>query len=172
MYGNNIYVFERHSLMRNIFYCRRIFNMGDSIKDRRLKVVNLQRRRIPDVILHTKNVMIPVVKPVPFNQSCDISFLENRRQILKAQKYRNNPALLFSETPLHTLYKPLENSIKVNLNFVFPDTFHFFHYYILLYTILKKILLKSVFLYLKLKTAGKKNWPQGSQESKYKVYYF
>lgn len=157
MYGNSIYVFEKHSLMCNIFYYRRIFNMEDSIpiKDRRLKVVNPQRKRIPDVILHTKNVMIPVVKPVPFKQSCDI-FLENRRQILREQKYRNNPALLFSETPLHMLYKPLENSVEVNQNFVFQDTFHFF-LYILLYAMLKKILFKSVFLYLKLETAGKKN---------------
>ncbi|KYQ53285.1 Cytokine receptor-like factor 3 [Trachymyrmex zeteki] len=87
--------------------------MGDlaSIKG---KIVNSQKRR-PNVILHTRNVMIPVVKPVPFKQSCDMPFSESRCQILRAKNYSNNPALLFSETPLHTLYDPLENSIEVKI---------------------------------------------------------
>lgn len=139
MCGNNIYIFNS-ILFDDVIYFRSALNMGDStpIKGRRLKVVNPQRRRIPDVILHTKNVMIPVVKPAPFKQSCDISFSENRRQILRAQNYRNNPALLFSDTPLHTLYDPLENSFEVNQNFCIPkDTFPvFLSYYFC--TILKK----------------------------------
>lgn len=97
--------------------------MGDQvlITSRRLKVTNPQRKRmiIPDVILHTKDVMIPVVKSVPFKQSFNIPLSENKLQILKVQNYRNNPALLFSETPLHTLYNPLENLNEVNHN-IFP----------------------------------------------------
>ncbi|KYN13070.1 Cytokine receptor-like factor 3 [Trachymyrmex cornetzi] len=76
------------------------------------QIINSHKRR-PDVILHTRNVMIPIVKPVPFKQSCDMSFLESRCQILRAKHYSNNTALLFSEKPLHTLYDPLENSLEV-----------------------------------------------------------
>lgn len=105
--------------------------MGDSIpiKGRRLKVINPQKRGMvtPDVILHTRNVMIPIIRPVPFKQNYDTPSLENRRQILRAQNHRNNPALLFSEIPLHTLYDPLENSPKVNQKLCNPkDNFPFF----------------------------------------------
>lgn len=96
------------------------------IKDRRLKVVNPQKK-MPDMILHTRDVMIPVVRHMPFKQSCDIPFSENRYQILRAQNYKNNPALLFSETPLHTLHDPLENSLEVNQNLcILKDTYVFF----------------------------------------------
>ncbi|KYM86041.1 Cytokine receptor-like factor 3 [Atta colombica] len=77
------------------------------------QIVNSQKKRRPDVILHTRNVMIPILKPVPFKQSCNMSFLESRCQILRAKHYNNNTALLFSEIPLHTLYDPLENSLEV-----------------------------------------------------------
>ncbi|XP_050448748.1 uncharacterized protein LOC126850110 isoform X1 [Cataglyphis hispanica] len=91
--------------------------MGDQvlITGRYLKVANRQRKKIitPDVMLHTKNVMIPVIKSVPFKQSFNISLPESKLQILLAQDYRNNPALLFSETPSHTLYNPLENLLEV-----------------------------------------------------------
>jgi len=80
------------------------------------QIVNSQKKRRPDVILHTRNVMIPILKPVPFKQSCNMSFLESRCQILRAKHYNNNTALLFSEIPLHTLYDPLENSLEVNPN--------------------------------------------------------
>jgi len=83
---------------------------------------------MPDVILHTRNVMIPIVRPVPFKQSCDIPFSknQNRHQILRTKNYRNNPALLFSETPLHTLYDPLRNSFEVNQNLcIVKDIFPF-----------------------------------------------
>jgi len=95
--------------------------MGESvpIKGRCLRV-NPQKKKMimPDVILHTRNVMIPIIRPVPFKQSCDIPFSknQNRHQILRTKNYRNNPALLFSETPLHTLYDPLRNSLEVNQN--------------------------------------------------------
>lgn len=125
-----------------------MFNMGDlaSIKG---KIVNSQKRR-PNVILHTRNVMIPVVKPVPFKQSCDMPFSESRCQILRAKNYSNNPALLFSETPLHTLYDPLENSIEVNPNLYILEFSFSFSYYVLLNTISKKILkiLFNILVYL------------------------
>lgn len=97
------------------------------IKGRRLKVVNPQKR-MPDMILHTKDVMIPIVKHMPFKQSYDVPFSENRHQILRAQNYKNNPALLFSETPLRTLRDSLENSLEVNQNLcilIFIFTFLF-----------------------------------------------
>lgn len=93
--------------------------MGDStpIKGRCLKVVNQHNpmRWIikPDAVMYTKNVMVPIIKPVSVKQTYDTPSLENRRQILRAQNYTNNPAL-FSETPLHTLYNPLENLLEVN----------------------------------------------------------
>ncbi|XP_011054476.1 PREDICTED: uncharacterized protein LOC105146116 isoform X2 [Acromyrmex echinatior] len=79
----------------------------------RRQIVNSQKRRRPDVILHNRNVMIPILKPVPFKQSCDMSFLESRCQILRAKHYSNDTPLPFSETPLQTLYDPLENSLEV-----------------------------------------------------------
>ncbi|XP_070163260.1 putative leucine-rich repeat-containing protein DDB_G0290503 [Polyergus mexicanus] len=91
--------------------------MGDQIliTGRYIKVANPQRKRMitPDVILHTRDVMIPVIKSVPFKQSFNIPLSENKHQILLAQDYRNNPALLFSETPSHTLYNPMENLLEV-----------------------------------------------------------
>lgn len=94
--------------------------MGDQvlITGRYLKVANPQRKRMitTDVMLHTENVMIPVIKSVPFKQSFNISLPESKLQILLAQDYRNNPALLFLETPSHILYNPLENLLEVNQN--------------------------------------------------------
>lgn len=91
--------------------------MRDQIlmKDKCTKI-NAKRKRmiVPDIMLHTKNVMIPVVKPVPVKQSFNAHLLKSRPQILKAQTYRNNPELLFSETPLQTLYNPLEKLLEVN----------------------------------------------------------
>jgi len=90
------------------------------ITSRHLKITNPQRKRMitPNVMLHTKDVMIPVVKTIPqaLKQSFNIPLSENKLQILRAQNYRNNPALLFSEIPSHTLYNPLENLIEVNQN--------------------------------------------------------
>lgn len=101
--------------------------MGDQvlITSRHLKVTKPQRKKMitPDVMLHTKDVMIPVVKSVPFKQSFNILLSENKLQILRKQNYRNNPALLFSETPSHTLYNPLENLFEVNQNI---KSFHVF----------------------------------------------
>lgn len=93
-----------------------MFNMEDQIltKGRNLTIINSQKKRIvPNVILHTKNVMIPVMKPLPTKQCYNVSSSENRAHILKAQNYRNNPALLFSETPSHTLYNHLEHLFEV-----------------------------------------------------------
>lgn len=111
--------------------------MGDQvlITGRRTKVANPQRKRMitPDVILHTRDVMIPVIKSVPFKQSFNIPLSENKHQILLAQDYRNNPALLFSETPSHTLYNPLENLLEVNQNIFLcflKNVFFFFSLYI------------------------------------------
>ncbi|KAL0099114.1 hypothetical protein PUN28_020276 [Cardiocondyla obscurior] len=91
--------------------------MGDSIpiKGRCFKNINSQKRRMPDVILHTKNVMIPVMKPILFKQSCDIPFLKNRHRIFRTQNCKGNPAL-FSEAPLRKLHNPLENSLEVKRN--------------------------------------------------------
>jgi len=77
--------------------------------------VNPQKKRItPDVMLYTRNVMIPIVKPVPSNLSFNISFFKDKQiQILKAYNYKNNPALLFPKT---SSYNPLENVLEVNQN--------------------------------------------------------
>lgn len=92
--------------------------MGDQtlMKGKRLKAAKLQKKRtiVPDIMLRTSNVLIPVVEPVPIKQSFNIHRTRNRPQILKAQKYRNSPALLFSKTPSHTLYNHLENLFEVN----------------------------------------------------------
>ncbi|XP_036150996.1 uncharacterized protein LOC105834845 [Monomorium pharaonis] len=74
-----------------------------------IKVVDPQKRgmAIPSAILH-------IVRPVSIKQNHNTSpSSENRHQILRAQNYRNNPALLLSETPLHPLYDPLEKSLEV-----------------------------------------------------------
>ncbi|KAL6259728.1 hypothetical protein P5V15_009641 [Pogonomyrmex californicus] len=88
--------------------------MGDSTaKSSHAECAKPQKKTIsPDVMLHTRNVMIPVVKPVPPKQSFNISYLEYKPAILRVPNYKNNPALLFSETPLHTLYDP-KNSPEV-----------------------------------------------------------
>lgn len=110
--------------------------MDDQVlTSRHLKITNPQRKRMitPNVMLHTKDVMIPVVKTIPqaLKQSFNIPLSENKLQILRAQNYRNNPALLFSETPSHTLYNPLENLIEVNQNistcFLKNCIYFFFH---------------------------------------------
>lgn len=95
--------------------------MGDQIltKGRRLnhrqKVVKPQTRMIvPDIMLRTTDVLIPVVEPVPIKQSFNTHLIENKPQISRTEKYRNSPALLFSETPSHTLYNHLDNLFEVN----------------------------------------------------------
>lgn len=87
-----------------------MFSMGDQVP---LKTMNPQKKRMimPDIMLYTENIMIPVMKPVPSNQSFNISFLKHKSQIMKAHNYKNNPALLFSKTTLHN---PLENLFEVN----------------------------------------------------------
>ncbi|XP_032685028.1 uncharacterized protein LOC116850631 [Odontomachus brunneus] len=91
--------------------------MGDPtfIKGKSLKVTKSQKKRmiVPDVMLRTENVLIPVIEPMPIKQTFNTSLTENKPQILKTQKYRNSPALLFSETPSHTLYNYLENLLEV-----------------------------------------------------------
>lgn len=84
--------------------------MGDQVL---IKTMNPQKKKMimPDVMLYTKNVMIPVVKPVPSNQSFNISFF--KPQILKAHNYKNNSAFLVSKT---VSYNPLGNLLEVNQN--------------------------------------------------------
>ncbi|XP_011140601.1 uncharacterized protein LOC105183880 [Harpegnathos saltator] len=100
-----------------IYLTVQVFNMGDQalIKGKRLRAVKTQKKRtiVPDVRLHTQNVLIPVVEPGPVKQSFNICLTENRPLILRAQKYKNSPALLFSETPSHTLYSRLESLFEV-----------------------------------------------------------
>lgn len=71
---------------------------------------------MPDIMLDTKNVMIPITRPVPVERSFNVAFPESlsRPQILRPQNHRNNPALLFFETPSHTLYDPLRRLVEVN----------------------------------------------------------
>lgn len=92
--------------------------MGDQsfMKGKSLKIAKPQKKRmiIPDIMLRTENVLIPVIEPVPIKQTFNTSLTENKPQILRTQKYRNSPALLFSETPSHTLYNHLENLLEVN----------------------------------------------------------
>ncbi|XP_025074958.1 uncharacterized protein LOC105430647 [Pogonomyrmex barbatus] len=116
MLKENIHVYKKHSLyvIRVIRFTAEVFSMGDSTaKSSHAECAKPQKKTIsPDVMLHTRNVMIPVVKPVPPKQSFNISYLEYKPAILRVPNYKNNPALLFSETPLHTLYDP-KNSPEV-----------------------------------------------------------
>jgi len=79
-------------------------------------MVNPEKKRMimPDIMLYTKNVMIPLIKPVPVKKSFNVPFRENKPQIMWAQNYKNNPALLFFEKSSNALYNPLKNLVKVN----------------------------------------------------------
>lgn len=103
-----------------IYLTAEVFNMEKQtiIKGKCLKVAKAQKKKmiVPDIMLRTENVLIPVVEPVPIKQTFNTPLTENKPQILRSQKYINSPALRFSETPLHILYNHLENLLEVNYN--------------------------------------------------------
>lgn len=89
--------------------------MGDQalMKDKHAKIIYSEKKRMitPDVMLHTRNVIVPIVKPVPFNKNFNVSLSEKRPVILEVQNYKNKPALLSSRTPLHN---PVEKLLEVD----------------------------------------------------------
>jgi hypothetical protein len=79
-------------------------------------MVNPEEKRMimPDIMLYTKNVMIPLIKPVPVKKNFNIPFPKNKPQIMWAPNYKNNPALLFFERSSNAFDSPLKNLVKVN----------------------------------------------------------